>query len=61
MVLQPMVVKSKLAAGRRATSWSQPPTRMMQIGSSTNIRPTVLITNCTMSVSVSDHMPPTAE
>lgn len=61
MVSQPMYVTSKLDAGSRATSWSQPPTRYRQMGSRISIRPAVLITNCTMSVSVSDHMPPTAE
>jgi hypothetical protein len=61
MVSQPMVVKLKLAAGSFNTSSSQPPTRYRQIGSRMNIRPTVLITNWTMSVRVSDHMPPMVE
>lgn len=61
MVSQPMVVKLKLDAGSLATSSSQPPTRYRQMGSRMNIRPTVLITNWTMSVRVSDHMPPIAE
>ncbi|MNL88456.1 hypothetical protein D3C87_2181760 [compost metagenome] len=61
MVSQPMLVKLKLAAGSCATSWSQPPTRYRQIGNSRNIRPTVWIPNCTISVRVSDHMPPMVE
>ena len=61
IVSQPMLVKLKFDAGNLLTSSSQPPTRYRQMGSKTNIRPTVLITNCTMSVSVSDHMPPTVE
>ncbi|MCY1439997.1 hypothetical protein D9M71_562510 [compost metagenome] len=56
-----MVAKLKLLAGNLATSSSQPPTRYRHIGSKMNIRPTVLITNCTMSVRVSDHMPPMVE
>ena len=61
MVSQPMVVRLKLAAGSFATSSSQPPTRYRQIGSRMNIRPTVLMMNWTMSVRVSDHMPPMVE
>ncbi len=61
MVSQPMAVKLKLDAGSLATNSSQPPTRYRQIGNRMNIRPTVLITNWTMSVRVSDHMPPIAE
>ncbi|MNN94195.1 hypothetical protein D3C81_2127790 [compost metagenome] len=56
-----MVVKLKFDAGSFNTSSSQPPTRYRQIGSRMNIRPTVLITNWTMSVRVRDHMPPMAE
>src|SRR5450830_1828368 len=61
IVSQPISVKLKFDAGNLATSWSQPPTRYRQIGSRINISPTVLITNCTMSVRVSDHMPPMVE
>ncbi|MCY1438090.1 hypothetical protein D9M71_542740 [compost metagenome] len=56
-----MVLNLNAASGSLATSSSQPPTRYRQIGSSRNIRPTVLMMNCTMSVRVSDHMPPMVE
>ncbi len=61
MVSQPMVVQLKLAAGSLATRASQPPALYRHTGSRMNIRPTVLITNWTMSVRVSDHMPPMVE
>ncbi|MNH20532.1 hypothetical protein D3C79_803080 [compost metagenome] len=61
MVSQPMVVSWKLAAGSFATRVSQPPALYRHTGSRMNIRPTVLITNWTMSVRVSDHMPPMVE
>ncbi|MNL69204.1 hypothetical protein D3C87_1940310 [compost metagenome] len=61
IVSQPMVVKLKAVAGSFSTSSSQPPTRYRQIGNRINIRPTVLMMNWTMSVRVSDHIPPIAE
>ncbi|MCY1552931.1 hypothetical protein D9M68_893650 [compost metagenome] len=61
MVPQPIDATPKPEAGNFSTSASQPPALSMHRGSRMKIRPTVFIRNWTISVSVSDHMPPMAE
>ncbi len=61
MVSPPMPSGSKYEVG----SWSfispKPPALTTAMGSSRSSTPMVFTTNCTMSVRVMDHMPPSVE
>lgn len=61
MVPPPIEVNSKWVPSSFAAIPPNPPADTSATGSSTNRMPTVLITNCAMSVSVIDHMPPSTE
>ncbi len=52
---------SKYSVGSCAFISANPPALTTAIGSRSRSTPIVLTTNCTMSVSVMDHMPPSVE
>lgn len=52
---------SKYSVGSLAFISLKPPALMTAIGSSRSSTPMVFTTNCTMSVRVMDHMPPSVE
>jgi hypothetical protein len=51
----------KNVASSRSSSPVQPPAAERENGSRTRKMPTVMNTNCIMSVSVIDHIPPSTE
>ena len=58
----PMAVSENVAsAGSFSASPEKPPVLYSAIGSRMKKMPMVLMTNCTKSVSVIDHMPPSTE
>lgn len=52
---------SKYEVGSASRIPSKPPALITAIGSSRSSTPMVFTTNCTMSVMVMDHMPPSVE
>jgi len=57
MVGQPIFVKPSCPSGRRATTLSQPPAAERANGTAA-AKPNTMKKNCTKSVRVTDHMPP---
>ena len=61
MVSVPMALRLNTVSPARSRMPSSPPALFQVNGSSRKKTPIVFSTNCTMSVSVMDHMPPIAE
>lgn len=61
IVSPPMPSGAKYSVGSWAFISAKPPALITAMGSSRISTPIVLTTNCTMSVRVIDHMPPSAE
>lgn len=61
IVPTPIVVRSKAVSSSRSRMPVKPPACVSDTGSRMKKIPIVVMTNCTMSVSVTDHIPPRAE
>ena len=61
MVWPPIAVNDVASAGSLSASPLNPPVLYSAIGSRMKKMPMVLIRNCTKSVSVIDHIPPSTE
>ncbi len=61
IVSPPIEVNEKYPLGSLSFISAKPPARITAIGSSSTSTPTLFTTNCTMSVRVMDHIPPSAE